>query len=618
MKDLLKAIWKILKYVDNFFTFIRHGILNVILLICVIAVAVAVLNREDKEATALKIPENSVLQLNITGKIVEQEISSDTLSSLLSELNDADNANTCLQDILDVIHHAKNDKRIKAIFLDTSKMDGASLNQLTVIGEALKNFRSSGKKVLAGADSYSQGRYYLASWADTIMLNPMGSVDIFGLGRYSLYFKDAIDTLKMKYYIFKVGTYKSAIEPLIRNSMSDADREQSMQWLDSLWGDYSSHVVANRRLKPDALQLYTENMQLNLETLNGDSAKVARGAGLVDMLATRPQMRDEITRVAGEDMELIPLRQYLQEGGVPRSFAGQDGNIAIIIAEGTIIDGKAPTGQIGGDTIAQMLKDARLDDNIRAVVLRVNSGGGSAFASEVIREELLELKKSGKKIVVSMGSMAASGGYWISASADKIIASPTTITGSIGVFGVLPNFSDSLNAIGVHSDGVGTTPLSAGINVVQPLSKDIQAMIQLSVENTYNRFLNIVASGRNISMRRVTQIAEGRVYAGRKAQQLGLVDELGDMQRAIIVAGKLAKVQPKPILIRPKQTMKEKLMQFLRSARADVTAFMFGDQLGRVVSELEKQHSVAIDSALGKFNDPKGIYSWEPGIRPIR
>lgn len=618
MKDLLKAIWKILKYADNFFTFIRHAILNVVLLICVIAVAVLLLNREDKETAASKIPANSVLQLNITGKIVEQEVSSDTLSALLSDLSDSDDSNTCLQDILDVIHHAKNDTRIKAIFLDSSKMEGASLNQLTVIGKALKDFRSSGKKVLAGADSYSQGRYYLASWADTIMLNPMGSVDIFGLGRYSLYFKDAIDKLKMKYYIFKVGTYKSAIEPLIRNDMSSADKEQSMQWLDSLWGDYSSHVVTNRRLKPDALQLYTENMQINLETLYGDSAKVAKGAGLVDMLTTRPQMLDEITRVAGEDMELISLRQYLKEGGVPRSFTGREGNIGVIIAEGTIIDGKAPTGQIGGDTIAQLLKDARLDDDIKAVVLRVNSGGGSAFASEVIREELLELKKSGKKIVVSMGSMAASGGYWISASADKIIASPTTITGSIGVFGVLPNFSDSLNALGVHSDGVGTTPLAAGVNIVQPLSDNIQSMIQLSVENTYNRFLNIVASGRNIPVRKVAEIAEGRVYAGRDAKELGLVDELGDMQRAITVAGKLAKVQPKPILIRPKQSMRDKLMQFLSSARAHVTTFMLGGQLGRVVNELEKQHSVAVDSALGKFNDPKGIYSWEPEIQPIR
>lgn len=611
MKDLLRTIWNILRYTDRFFSFIRNTILNTILLIGLIMVLLISLNR-DKGKESISFPEKAVLKLDIRGDIVEQKRYSDAFESLLFNLDDDDDQETALPDILNVIRAAKDDDAIHAIFLDTSKMGGAGLNQLTTIGTALHEFEASGKKVIAADDNYTQGRYYLASWANTVLLNPMGSVNVLGFGHYSLYFREAIEKLKMKFYIFKVGTYKSAVEPFLRDTMSEADREQSHLWLDALWQDYTTHVTVNRHLAPDALQKYTDNMVDQLMAVEGDSARMAVKAGLVDKLVTRPQIKKELENVAGKDVDIVTMRDYLSSGRVPSGDNSQ-GNIGIIVAEGNIVDGKAPGGQIGGDSLARLINEAQKQKNLKAVVLRINSGGGSAFASELIRQQLLALKKSGCRVVVSMGSIAASGGYWIAADADKIIADPTTLTGSIGVFGVLPNASESLQALGVYSDGVGTTTIAAGANIIQPLSTEMQSILQLSVESTYSRFLRIVAKGRKLPLRAVARIAEGRVYAGVQAKQLGLVDELGTMERAIAVAGELAGVEPKPTLIRRKLTVKEQVLQFFGSTRAKIVSVVAGENLTGLLEQLHR--SAPLLQTVEEFNDPKGIYSWKPEMK---
>ncbi len=611
MKDLLRTIWNILRYTDRFFSFIRNTILNTILLIGLIMVLLISLNR-DKGKESISFPEKAVLKLDIRGDIVEQKRYSDAFESLLFNLDDDDDQETALPDILNVIRAAKDDDAIHAIFLDTSKMGGAGLNQLTTIGTALHEFEASGKKVIAADDNYTQGRYYLASWANTVLLNPMGSVNVLGFGHYSLYFREAIEKLKMKFYIFKVGTYKSAVEPFLRDTMSEADREQSHLWLDALWQDYTTHVTVNRHLAPDALQKYTDNMVDQLMAVEGDSARMAVKAGLVDKLVTRPQIKKELENVAGKDVDIVTMRDYLSSGRVP-SGDNRQGNIGIIVAEGNIVDGKAPGGQIGGDSLARLINEAQKQKNLKAVVLRINSGGGSAFASELIRQQLLALKKSGCRVVVSMGSIAASGGYWIAADADKIIADPTTLTGSIGVFGVLPNASESLQALGVYSDGVGTTTIAAGANIIQPLSTEMQSILQLSVESTYSRFLRIVAQGRKLPLRAVARIAEGRVYAGVQAKQLGLVDELGTMERAIAVAGELAGVEPKPTLIRRKLTVKEQVLQFFGSTRAKIVSVVAGENLTGLLEQLHR--SAPLLQTVEEFNDPKGIYSWKPEMK---
>ncbi|MFT5728549.1 MAG: protease-4 [Desulforhopalus sp.] len=609
MKDLISAIVNIFKYAGKFFTIIRNTFLNVIF-IFVLGVVVFSFFSSSKQPE-VTINKSSILRLDLYGNIVEERKILNSIEQILEDplFGQSRQQETLLQDILDVIDKGSSDDNIKIILLNLKQMGRAGLNQLETIGEALETFKKSGKQVIAAEDYYTQTQYFLASYANTIIVNPMGGVDLHGLGVYRLYFKDAIDSLKINYNIFKVGTYKSALEPFTRTDMSAQDQKQNEIWLSKLWQNFSSIVSQNRHISSFQLRRYTDNIAEELEKVKGNTAQLASNTGLVDKIMTRSQIKDHlksITQITGNSLPVTSTKKYL-DNIVPSytpDGTSQD-NIGIIVAEGNILPGKQPTGFIGGDSLALLIEKARTDSTVKALVLRINSGGGSAFASEIIRQSLLDFKKSNKPLVVSMGSVAASGGYWIAADADKIWAEKTTITGSIGIFGAIPTFEKSLGSLGVYSDGIGTTPLAAGLNITRPLSQPIKDSIQQTIEYNYGQFLGIVAEGRDMDLTRVAGLAEGRVYDGVTAKEIGLVDDLGSLDDAIQSTAKLAGLTDyKARYIQPPSTVKDQLLQYFTSGLKP-----FASNLDpQWVTLLKETFSTQIDQFL-TLDDPAGVYA---------
>jgi protease-4 len=490
-------------------------------------------------------------------------------------------------------------------------MGNAGINQLEAIGAALKDFRKRGKKVIAAEDFFTQKKYFLASYADTIILNPMGAVELHGFGVYRLYFKDFLDKLHIKVHVFRVGQYKSAVEPFMDNAMSADAKEQNGKWLDALWNNFTATICRNRSLKPDAVDNYINNVVQNLSAAGGDTGLLAKKYGLVDKLMTREELRDYLAKLTGPapgtDFRQVSYKDYLKT--ISPSYEGgkdSENQIGIIVAEGTILNGNQPIGAIGGDSLARLIHNAQTNDKIKAVVLRVNSGGGSVFASEIIRQALLSLKKNGKPYVVSMGSVAASGAYWISADANEIFATPTTITGSIGIFGAIPTFDEALDKLGVHSDGTGTTSLAAGMDLTRPFSPILAKVMKLSIDRGYQKFETIVEKGRKLTPAALEAIGGGRVFDGKKAQEIGLVDKMGTLKDAIAAAAKIAglKNYTAHYLHNP-LSIKSKILQ------------RFGVQIMSLLKPLQISSGLLseiswitapIDKA-AKLNDPHGIYS---------
>ncbi len=544
MKDLFFAIVNIFRAVGKIFIFLKN-LLFTTLVITAVGLGLFLFFTRDKG----EIAADSILRLDISGTIVEEKKMLSALEYYLGSAFDSDSqeAETALQDILDVINHAAGDERISTMLLNLRHLERAGLNQLQSIGSALNDFRRTGKQVIAAEDYYTQTSYYLAAHADQVILNPMGGVDLHGFGVYRLYFREALDKLQVTYNIFRVGEYKSALEPFTRDDMSEADRLQNEVWLGALWSLYSEDIAREREISRSSIRRYTDAIDLRLQEVGGDTARLALETGLVDQLMTRTELREMLTKLskAGEDEtpKLVRSGGYL--ASVTPSYSGGEAElakVALVIAEGNILPGRQPAGVIGGDSLAAVIRDVRRDPLAKALVLRISSPGGSAFASEIVRQEIVELQKSGRPVVVSMGSVAASGGYWIAAMADEIWASPATITGSIGVFGAIPTFEKTLASIGVSSDGTGTTPLAAGLDLSQPLPPQLAGAIQASVEHSYDRFVGIVAEGRKMAPEKVRDIAGGRVYDGRSALSSGLVDKLGSLDEAIASAARLAKL----------------------------------------------------------------------------
>jgi len=518
------------------------------------------------------VPEGAALVIAPEGDLVEEKTAIAPLSRLINGYAGlAIPKETLLQDILDAINAAADDRRIKILVLSLANLEYSGLDQLQAIGRTIESFKKSGKKVIAIDDDYNQGQYYLASFADEVLLNPMGGVHLRGFGVFRLYLKELIDKLAINFHVFKVGTFKSAVEPLTRSSMSDEDREANQLWLANLWSLFCADIARNRQIDQGAVNDFINNMPEHLRQAEGSTGKMALAARLVDGLKTRPQVRDYLINLVGEGEEKDTFRQihfadYLTT--VPTSFTDTDDNkdrIGLIVAQGDIVFGeKDMPRQISADHLGKLIRQAREDDTVKGLVLRIDSGGGSAFASEQIRQELLLLQKEGKTLVVSMGALAASGAYWIAAGADRIFASPFTLTGSIGIFGVMPTFEQALNKVGIASDGTGTTKMAGAENPTLPLAPELEQSIQLSVEEGYGRFIHIVAEGRKMEPDRVKQVAEGRVWDGANALDLGLIDELGSLDDAIAAAAELAKLADySPVYIReissPGQQMLQKI-----------------------------------------------------------
>ena len=436
-----------------------------------------------------------------------------------------------------------------------------------------------------------------------------------------MYFKGLLQKLGVDINVFRVGTFKSAVEIFTRNDMSPADKQQSQAYLGVLWSSYQKAVTSARKLPAGAIESYVSSLPQTVSAANGDAAKVALQAGLVTALTSKLQVRPELVRLVGEDRSTgsfnqISAEDYARIIGARKKVHDGDGSasIGVIVASGEIQDGRAPPGTIGGDSLSALIREARLDKDIKAVVLRIDSGGGSVAASEEIYQELEALRAAGKPLVVSMGDVAASGGYYISAPANQIWASPATLTGSIGIFAILPNISQMLSKVGVGVDGVGTTPLAGALTIDRPLSPEISGLLQSQIDRGYQEFLDRVSAGRRETPQQIDAIGQGRVWAGADGRRIGLVDRLGTLEDAVKAAAQLAKVSEYQVeFVQPHFSWAEQLFQQSQARAAGAAASVFhadarslgllqvADRLDPVTREVEQ---------LAQFSVPGHLYSY--------
>ena len=568
-------------------------------------------------STAPRLPSEAALLIRPTGTLVEQ-LEGDPYDRAIAGLLGDEKPQTLVQDIIDGLEYAEDDSRIKAVVLDLRALGGGGLSKLQRIGIALDDFRASGKPVIASADFYSQQAYYIASHADEVYMHPDGLLFLPGFAVYRNYFKDAIDKLKIDWNIFKVGTHKSFVEPYMRTDMSDEDRSAMTRLLDQLWDHYKEEVATARGLDVSVLDDFTVNFFDNVQTDNGDVAAVALRLGLVDGLVTRSEFNTKIVEYVGsdddnsDDFRAIHLDEFLSQTRLLNGDKSESENVAIVVASGEILGGDQPPGIVGGESTARLLRRARNDDSVKAVVLRVDSPGGSAFASEVIRNEVEALQEAGKPVVASMSSVAASGGYWISMAADRIYANTATITGSIGIFGMFPTFQRSLATLGITTDGVGTTAWAGQLRPDRAMSDEAKALFQTIIEKGYDDFISKVSTHRELEKAEVDRIGQGQVWTGMDALAFGLIDGIGDLDQAIITAAELAELEEGAYgqkLIEKELSPGEQLaVDFLGTAKrigVDPNVFIRKpsasmQKIGNILNAL---------SPLKRFNDPKGVYS---------
>ncbi|NDY34539.1 signal peptide peptidase SppA [Serratia marcescens] len=543
MRTLWQIIAGIFRWTWRLLNFIRELILNLFLVLLILVGVGIYLSFQSSSTTTA--PARGALLVDLSGVVVDQPSVNNRVRQWGRELLGATSSRlqeNSLFDVVDSIRKAKDDKNITGMVLQLNDFVGADQPSLRYIGKALREFRDSGKPIFAIGDSYNQTQYFLASYANKVYLSPQGAVDLHGFATNNLYYKSLLDMLKVTTNIFRVGTYKSAVEPLIRDDMSPAAREADSRWIGGLWQNYLETVAANRQLTPQQLFPGAAGVLSGLQAAGGDTARYALDNKLVDELASRTAIENQLVKTFGWDKQANDFNAISIYDYQPKPDANQGGKIAVVFANGAIMDGPQTPGNVGGDTTAAELRQARLDPAIKAVVFRVNSPGGSVSASEVIRSELAAVRAAGKPVVVSMGGMAASGGYWVSTPADYIIASPSTLTGSIGIFGIINTYEKTLDTLGVHTDGVATSPL-ADIAVTKALPQEFSQMMQLNIENGYKNFLDLVAKSRKMTPQQVDQIAQGHVWLGSDAKANGLVDQLGDFDDAVKKAAELAKLQ---------------------------------------------------------------------------
>jgi protease IV len=596
-------VWRILEGVRK--------VLHLILLLVIFGFILAALH------TSIPIvPRSAALVIAPEGELVEQ-LSSDPLRRAVGQASGGPAPETMLKDVVDAIGAAKNDSRIKLISLNLGNLNTSGLSKLQEIGAALRDFRSAGKRVVVAADSLDQTQYYLAAQAGEVYLDPMGLVYVDGFSYYRMFLREAIDKLGIDVNIFRAGTFKSFTDQFSRSDMAPSEREESSVWLEALWNAYQQDVTRARSLPANALNEYVSEAPAALAAVNGDAAKLALQRGLVTALKSRRQVADELKSIVGEDQDShsfnsIGMTQYLAAVRSKRVLKSKsDARVGIVVASGEILDGHQPPGMIGGESTADLLRQARYDNTVKAVVLRVDSPGGSMFASEQILREVQTLRKAGKPVVVSMSTYAASGGYYISAAANQIFASPTTLTGSIGVFSVVPTFQHTLEKLGVKVDGIGTTPLAGDLRLDRTLGSAGRQILQSSVEHAYAEFLRRVGEGRKKSVEDVDKIAQGRVWAGVDAQRLGLVDHLGGLKDATDAAAKLAELGSDYGVdyIESELSLREELLMQLRSE-----VLRLGQTAGLIAPRSEVERALdpllAQARAIARLNDPRGLYAY--------
>jgi protease-4 len=520
----------------NLVNFARRLVFNAIFVFLVIVFYLAF------SSGAGKLQDRTALVLNPKGRIVEQYSSAPAQRAFASAFGDKVKE-VQLRDILQAIDAAAKDAHIERLVVVPDEIEGAGMASLREIGAAIERFKAAGKEVIAFSNGMTQSQYYVAAHANQILLHPDGDVLLEGLGRYRTFYKEALDKLGVEVHLFRVGEFKSAAEPYIRNDASPESKEADLYWMNGVWSDYLADIGAARKLEPKAIAAQIDNYATSIKAANGDIAKLALEQKLVDQLATRDQavelligkgVRDKKTfrQIDFQDYAAIVQREKLVDLARPQ--------VAVVVAEGEILNGDQPPGSIGGESTAKLVRSAREDNRVRAVVLRVNSPGGDAFASELIRREIELTKAAHKPVIVSMGDVAASGGYWISMNGDQIFAEPSTITGSIGIFGLFMNIPNTLSKIGVHTDGVGTTKFAGALDVRRPLDPNIGELIQSIIDHGYERFISRVAAARHKTPQEVDAIARGRVWSGEQAKERGLVDQIGGLSDAVAAAATAA------------------------------------------------------------------------------
>ncbi|MDC0073163.1 signal peptide peptidase SppA [Gammaproteobacteria bacterium] len=577
--------------------------LNSIFLLMVIFIIISIFS--SIFSNNLVDPEGKALVINPNGPIVEQISGpSDPFQTLLMGEQSSE---LYVGDLLEVLEAASNDKRIKDLVLRLDNISGTGQAVLYDVGLALKKVKDSGKRIIAIGDEYSESGFYLASFADEIIMNPEGWILLDGFDRSKMYYKSFLDKLKISANVIRVGTFKSAVEPYLRDDMSDAAKEANLAYLDILWSSWVEVVSANRSLTPESVQYLVDNTDELVKKFKKGTAEAFLNYGMIDKLMTRTEQREYMVELFGESetkesFNKISGGSYYQVLQDEKKTKTSDNKIAVVVARGTIMDGDQPPGTIGGDSTSRLIKDAYEDEAVKAIVLRVDSGGGGVFASEVIRQELLKAQEKGIKVIASMGNVAASGGYWISTNADEIWASHNTITGSIGIFGLLPTVDKSLKNIGINTDGVSTGKLDAGGDPTKGLSPMFKNIIQAEIEHGYDKFITLVSESRGIDKKQVDNIAQGRVWAGETALELGLVDQLGNIKDAINRAAELAEIDSF-VTYYPSEELnwKQQLLSSIFSISGGIIPHS-------VLENFFVKSSLKTLSEIESFNDPKGIY----------
>lgn len=485
------------------------------------------------------LPEKFALTIAPSGVLVDQKTYVDPISLMMADENQKE-AETLVRDLVESIQYAANDKHVTHIVLQLSRLQGGGISKMNDIGQALTEFKKSGKKIIAVSENYSQDQYYLATFADEILMHEMGALELTGFARYMNYYKSALDSLGINIHAFRSGKYKDFLEPYLRDNMSDESREHNAEWINQLWNQFTQQVETSRQLSAGSVNDFINNMDAHMLLASGNSAKLALEKKLVDQALPRQGLETYLQTTIGKGQDKqtyasASVKDYLFHQRAKPKLSNN--KVAVIVASGNIVDGYQPEGTIGGENMVELLRQVRDDKDIKALVIRIDSGGGSAFASEIIRSEIISLREQmGEKkypVYISMGSVAASGGYWMATAGDQIWAQPTTITGSIGVFGAFPTLENSLKKIGISTDGVGTTDLAGDMRLDRPLSEKASKVIQANVDNIYQRFIHLVADSRKQTPEQIDAIAQGHVWTGSTAKDIGLVDNLGSLQDVI-------------------------------------------------------------------------------------
>lgn len=529
--DLLKAVWRILSGISKAIT-----VLVPLLFLGIFLVAFSI---SLSETVPEPLPERAGLLIAPKGRLVESRTPLEPVDALFaSDLA----GEVLLSSLIEAIDEAATDSRITSIVLDLEDLAGPSTSQSMEIIQAIERFSASGKPIVAVGDYFSQSHYLLAAQADEIILHPEGGISLMGFGVYRTYLKQFLDNIRVKFHVFRAGENKSAVEPYLRDDMSPQERIVVARWLNSLWDDYTAQIEKGRGKSEGDVTAFVNDFPARLEANGGDLAQVFLQEGYVDALLSGDEVEARVREIVDEvdndgDVVLVGLRRYLIDIRQPRDETLA--TIAVVPVEGTLIPGESIQGSAGSETIVDQLTEA-MESDAAAIVLRINSGGGSVFASEEIRTKVQEISKAGVPVVSSMGGAAASGGYWIAAETDQIWALPTTITGSIGAFSVFPTIEGVFDYFGATVDGVGTTNMASGFDPAQPLDENTRRIFQAMIDGIYNEFLGLVASGRDMTVEQVDAIAGGKVWIGRQAVEIGLVDELGGLNDAIKAAAELA------------------------------------------------------------------------------